>query len=217
VDSASPGLNTGGLPYLRTVGVASVGRAYVRFDASGLGGAAVLHAKLSLRTLTEGRGALRSSLGVAWDEATLTWANAPVVDAGSLGTIPSWSGDSTMCHDVTAYVAGDADGVVTLVVEGADPTVRRWQARESGEAPRLVLTVATSRVTVRLEKDAGGGVWLRWNDTGAAPYVVRRAPGPTPSDFDASVDVPVAATEYLDPPDAGDAWYLVEKGTVPFY
>jgi hypothetical protein len=211
VDSASPSLNNGGNTFLRTVGVISVGRAYLKFD---VGGRDVVHAKLSLRTLSEGLGLLRSSADTGWSEAAITWANAPPPDPGSLGAIPKWSHDSSMAHDVTGTVGADADGVVTLVVEGADATVRRWQARESGEPPRLILTVPTARITLRLEKDlASAGVVLRWNDTGLRPFAVRRALGPTPADFEKAVSTPVPGTEFSDAgalDDSQSYWYLVD-------
>ncbi len=214
VESGAPSSNTGSLTYLRTSGPTNVARAYLKFDLSGIERARIRHAKLSLRTITKATGLMRSSAGTSWGEGTITWANAPAPDAGNLGAIPEWTPDGSMSHGVTSAVKGDADGIVTLVIEGVEPELVKWSSRESGEGPRLALTVTTTRITIRLEKDpASAGVKLSWNDNGAAPFLVRRALGPTPAHFDSSVDAGASGTSHVD---AGalsapqSYWYLVE-------
>ena len=145
VDPAQPETNFGAAPTLRLDGGR---RVYVRFDLSAVA-SPLLRAKLSL--LVDAQAAVPPSrvyaLGaVAWEELEITWSTAPPLPPAPVAETPSWSRGSAPGIDVTAAVAAAlaaGAGAVTFALDTPAPAgpAAPLSARESGEPPRLVLTL----------------------------------------------------------------------------
>lgn len=143
VDPADPDGTFGLDPSLR---LADGRRVYVRFDLSQVG--APLHrAKLSL--LAEPDAGLppldvSTAAPAPWEEAAISWSNAPAPVAPALGQAPAWSRGAAWAFDATAAVAAalaSGSESITFVLAPPQPaaTDNRLLARESGEPPRLIL------------------------------------------------------------------------------
>jgi hypothetical protein len=143
VDVQQPSTNFGAQPELR---VAGAGReAFAKFDLSGIAGR-ILGAKLSLIVPPEGQAGngtqARGVSGTSWTELGITHANAPPIDGALFGTLPGLSRGTATSYDVTSGVAG-AHGLRSFALASAagQAMPKAFLSRESGEAPRLVLTV----------------------------------------------------------------------------
>lgn len=115
-----------------------VERSFLRFDVQGLP-AGASSATLKVYALTgssAGIGAHVASTS-AWGETTITFNNSPgfgtaIANSGSFG------GGSWVSLDVTSAIAGN--GLVTFVLNGNDPTLTAFAARElSGLGAELVV------------------------------------------------------------------------------
>ena len=120
---------------------------YLKFDLSGVSGN-ILRAKLSLRLPAEnanGGGATVLGLSdTSWDELTITAANAPPIDGAQLGLLPTLSRGTATSVDVSGVAQAASGGLLSLAIStnhGAGSPVMRYLSRESGVAPRLVLSV----------------------------------------------------------------------------
>ena len=131
-------------------------RSYVRFPLSAVTGD-VFHAKLSLRTPAEQAISRAEGVGVSnttWDEGTLTALNAPPLDGALLGAIPSASRGTALSLDVTAAVqaalAAGPDAKLSLALRASvgPGGLQQVTSRESGDAPRLVLSLSNPAVSV---------------------------------------------------------------------
>ena len=155
VDDTSPSVNHGADSTLVWSNPAR--RAYVRFDLSGVTPATVFHAKLSMRTPADVAIGGVEVVGVTqsgWSEATITAANAPPLDGPSFGMIPSASRGTAVSLDVTdavqAAIAAGPPARLSLGLRlAAGPaSTQAVLSRESGEAPRLLLSIGPSTVRV---------------------------------------------------------------------
>jgi hypothetical protein len=121
---------------------------FITFNIEGVAGATVVDARLVL----VGGGAVGGSNPVyilpgLWvDEASATWNGVPTsglasaVDANWAPVyLPAIGGGEVVWIDVTASVTGD--GVVTFAIAGDPATVASFLSRESGNGPRLEITV----------------------------------------------------------------------------
>lgn len=144
ISAASPAQNFGAANTLETSGGAAALSTYLRFDLSAVE-TPILAAKLSLRVPTNAQGGaatLRLVSNTNWSQSTLTFANAPA--AGSpLASHPGCSRDGTVSYDVTAAVLADADDIVSFALTATGGTGVLMSA-ESGQGPRLVLTLAST-------------------------------------------------------------------------
>lgn len=142
VDETVPGGNFGGLPVL------SVGRddrsIYLRFDASRIPSDAILHAKLSLRSLPLSSAVLTvdTAADTAWNEHTITAANAPVPDGQILSAGVPWSRDSSPSFDLTEQLRNDDDGIITVVLTRMDGSLQELAAKENWNGGRPALFVS---------------------------------------------------------------------------
>lgn len=148
-------------------------RGYVKFDLSPVTGA-LLHAKLSLKLpadLVTNRVDVVAIANNAWTETGITAANAPAFNGVTLATIPPASRGGTLSADVTSAVqaalASGPGAQLTLGLRtlfgGSAPQFVR--SRETGEGPRLVLSMLAST-------NAAPAL--------AAPSVLRLSPGTQP-------------------------------------
>ncbi len=166
VDPAQPESNFGAAPTLRLDGGR---RVFVRFDLSQLQ-VPVLRAKLSLLVAADagvspGRVYMLGS--VAWEELEITWSSAPPLPPAPVAETTSWSRGSAPGIDVTAaVVAALAAGqsAITFALDTPAPAgpPAPLYARESGEPPRLVLTLDASGAPAPLFVDGfeTGDLWL---------------------------------------------------------
>ena len=123
-------------------------RIYLKFGLLGLA-APVVHAKLSLLVdpafLVGGAG-LHLVADDAWVETGITWNSAPPIGLPVLLSVPNYSRGGAWSADVTAEVeaarlAGEPWISFALVPAGAGVAAAAFLSRETGEAPRLVLTL----------------------------------------------------------------------------
>ena len=139
VDESVPGGNFGGLKFLA---VALDSRTtYLRLDASHIPRDHVLHAKLSLRSLSAAAVSVDTADDTNWNEHTITAANAPVPDGQILSSGVHWSRDSSPSFDLTEVLANDADGILTVVLTREDDPGQELAAKESHIGrPALVIS-----------------------------------------------------------------------------
>jgi hypothetical protein len=132
----------GAAPYLRTAG--KVAWSYLRFDVTGVVGNV---SKTTLRIYA--RSAIRLGFVVnrvqttAWDERTLSYANAPPV-----GPVLGRSGPirSKQWVTVDLLLPADRDGPITLALTAARYSTGWYASRESGAtAPQLVVQTVIRR------------------------------------------------------------------------
>ena len=91
VDAALPTTNFGADGRLRVLGGAARKRVYLRFDVGALA-ARLIHAKLVVRDDNTGLSpVLTLASNSNWSEATITDANAPAADGGSVASGSNWS------------------------------------------------------------------------------------------------------------------------------
>ncbi len=139
VDESIPGGNFGGLKFLS---VAVDDRTtYLRLDASHIPRDHVLHAKLSLRSLSAVAVSVDTAEDTSWNEHTITAANAPAPNGQVLSAGVHWSRDSSPSFDLTEVLANDDDGIITVVLTREDPPGQELAAKESHIGrPALVIS-----------------------------------------------------------------------------
>lgn len=161
VDAERPEEALGLEPVLTVRGVPSpVMRSYLRFDLSELEGAHIVHAKLSLLNGPRiARGIdIWTTDGSPWDEATLTFSESPA--AGERITrLGHASRDGSVQADLTATVIPAAGGPLDLALVSTAPALDELLARESGSAPRLVISYVDGSLFEDGFECGGTGAW----------------------------------------------------------
>jgi hypothetical protein len=138
--SSEPAVNFGSAPQLQARGGAAPADAYLAFDVTGAPRPVAL-AKLSLRVVQSGGGAVGFVADTAWGEETINWSNAPAIGP-QLVAMPQSSRDGTIGAVVTPAVDADADGIVSFALSVPGSSQTTYWSREGGQPPRLVLTVS---------------------------------------------------------------------------
>jgi hypothetical protein len=148
VYQSTPGTNFGTNTRLRT-DASPVQRSFLRFNVSGLNGAAVTGAQLQLYAYSSNSTGyqVRPVTSTTWSETQITYTNMPA--AGSiLRTSGAIASEAWVSVDVTSLVKGE--GLVSLAVTSASSTATTFGSRESGStAPRLVLTTGALNTVTR--------------------------------------------------------------------
>ena len=141
VNSGSPTSNFGTSTELRVRLAGSAHQSYLRFDVSGLGGQAVTGAVLRLFVTdpSDEGGAVTAAPG-GWDEATLTWNNAPGVGAPVLDSLGTVFPDTWAEFDVGGLVGGE--GVYDFGLSSSSSNSARYSSREGADPPQLVVFLA---------------------------------------------------------------------------
>ena len=184
---AAPGTNFGASPVLTAVAGTSAQNIYLRFDASAVDDP-VLLAKLSLRVTTSGGagGPARLVSDATWNESTITWSNAPALGA-TLASMPQVSRDGTWGANVTTALNADPDGQFAVAITSPAMTPGPYHSKEGGQAPRLVLSVATPTVAAGRPGAAGDAMRLRsWPNPASAHGVLAWAQ-PTEAEVDLTI------------------------------
>lgn len=143
VDAAMPNSNFGADPRLRVVGGAARKRIFLRFDV-GTAAANLIHAKLVVRDDNTGLSPIALLVrNSSWSEATLTNANAPAADGGTIASGSQWSRENCPSFDLTPEILADADGVISVVIDTPATTEQSLISREGDPAlaPRLILSL----------------------------------------------------------------------------
>jgi hypothetical protein len=142
----APDTNFGTNPSIR-VDASPILQSYIRFDVTGLEGQ-VTSAKLRIfANSAAGSGySVKSVDDTSWDEAAITWNNAPAIGNLINESGPVSAGQWTSV-DVTAAVKNS--GLISLAVTGNGVTAINLAARESGSgtAPQLEVITETSPVS----------------------------------------------------------------------
>ena len=112
----------------------------VKFTVSGVNGRSVSRAKLKLHNVdSSAKGGDLYSVGGAWSEKTVTWRNAPVSGASTIGRLPAVTAGSAYEVDLTSLVR--ADGTYAIRVKNTSSNASAYSSRESANPPQLILTV----------------------------------------------------------------------------
>lgn len=113
----------------------------IRFDVAGVGGGTITSATLRLYVVDSSSygGTFVGMTDSNWSESTVTWANAPLGDGGTVATLGKVSRNAWIEVDVTAAVLGDGPfslRIASIVKNGVDYTSKE---HASGNAPELVI------------------------------------------------------------------------------
>jgi PKD repeat protein len=144
VSSASPTRNFGADQTVRArLGATSEVQSYLRFTVDGLGGGRILGAVLRLYvTEPSVEGGTLSAAPGGWDEATLTWQNAPGVGTTVLDSAGTAFPDTWVELDVSALVT--APGTYEFGLASASSNSVSYSSREGSNPPRLVVFTASA-------------------------------------------------------------------------
>lgn len=145
VTSAHPHTNYGSSTVLRTRSTSPTNDSYLKFTVSGVSGT-ITRAVLRLYTVdSDAAGyAVRRVASSRWRQTAITWANAPA--RGSVVVTHGRHGHGVWTA-VNVTSAIHTNGTFSLAVTPRDRVNVRYGSRESGHAPRLVLTVSHSSST----------------------------------------------------------------------
>lgn len=117
-------------------------RSYLRFEVSGLGGAAVVSARLRLRASngTANGPAVFFAAG-AWSEGGVTWSNQPGPTGAAIVVLGAVARDAWFEIDLGAVVTGEGTYDLVLVPQSSDGL--EVGSRESSTPPQLVIALDT--------------------------------------------------------------------------
>jgi PKD repeat protein len=114
---------------------------YLRFAVTGLGGQQVASAVLRLYvTDPSDSGGEVAAAGPGWDEATITWANAPGAVGAPLDALDTVLPDGWVAFDVSALV--EHEGVYDFRIASPSSNTVRYASREGDPPPLLVVYTA---------------------------------------------------------------------------
>ncbi len=142
IRESDPNSNYGNRPTVE-VDASSRKDILLRFNVSGVGASGINNVVLRLYA-TDGSSFGGDFVEVTnnnWNEATVTWNNAPAGDGVSLGSLGSVSPGNWYELDVTSLVSGD--GPVSLRVSSSNSNGADYASKENsnGNAPELVVTL----------------------------------------------------------------------------
>ncbi|MEA2002999.1 MAG: PQQ-dependent sugar dehydrogenase [Actinomycetota bacterium] len=113
----------------------------IRFDVSGVGAGTVVSATLRLYVTNSSSsgGTFVAMTDTNWSEATVTWANAPLGDGGTVAVLGRVARNAWIEVDITGAVIGD--GAFSLRIASTVSNGVDYSSKEhaSGNAPELVL------------------------------------------------------------------------------
>jgi hypothetical protein len=121
---------------------------FITFNIEGIGAGTIVDARLVLTGggTNGGNQAVSVVPGVWIDEFSATWNGlptsglTPATDTGWAPVrLPAFGSGETVWIDVTTSVVGD--GMVTFVISGNPDALASFLSRESGNGPRLEITV----------------------------------------------------------------------------
>ena len=84
-------------------------------------------------------GALHTTVGTGWSEGSVTWANAPAANAGTIASLGAVNAGTTYTLNVTPAVAGD--GAVSFRLNSTSSDGARYFSKEGSTTQRPTLTV----------------------------------------------------------------------------
>ena len=123
----------------------SVARSYVRFDVKGLD-QPVAKAVLRLYALDAAKAGIQvhAVSDNSWDEATITYDNAPSESAGPVASSPAPEANQWVDVDVSTLVTGEGDVSFVVDTTSAEPEDLASKESDPDHAPRLVLETAAA-------------------------------------------------------------------------
>jgi hypothetical protein len=138
--SAYPSRNTGAANSLQ-VDSSPIKHFLLKFAVSGINGQAVLNAKLRLYNTNTSPigGEFYRVADNNWNEATVTWSNAPAADAQPISSLGSVSPGIWYEIDLTSLITGD--GTYSLMVTSSSSNGADYSSKEGSFAPELVVTL----------------------------------------------------------------------------
>jgi len=145
ISATQPSQNFGSSSQLTIASGASASDVLLKFDVSAVTDP-ILFAKLSFRIGTSAvapRAVVRSMTDDSWNEALVTWSNAPAGSEPPVITTGAISRDGSLSADVTSAVTSEEDGIISLRLS-APAGSGGYLSRESGQPPRLILVVESA-------------------------------------------------------------------------
>jgi PKD repeat protein len=138
VRSSAPSANFGTAKGLRVRSTGPEMRSYLKFSVTGLDGP-VTSATLRLRVSDTGPdGGTVHVVSSAWEERSITWANAPAVGETPLTSVGQVTVTRTWVNiDVTPAVTGD--GTYSFAIAGGTTDLVQYESRETANDPQLVV------------------------------------------------------------------------------
>lgn len=136
-NASSPTTNYGNASMLRADASPDL-RSFLRFNVSGLAGAAIAQATLELRAQSTSQTGfqVRELLDVSWAETALNYNNAPSCGA-VIGTSDSFGNGSDVTVDVTPYVSGEGPWGFCLTTTSS--TAISLSSRQGAAPPKLII------------------------------------------------------------------------------
>ena len=122
-------------------------RSLLRFTLPSLSAEVVsVRLRLYVKNGSTSGGTIRTVAG-SWSEGSVTWASAPALDPGRVGRIGSTGGTGRWIS-VPVKLDGLTSGTrVDLAIVGASTNGAEFASRETGNGPRLVLTLRAATST----------------------------------------------------------------------
>ena len=113
----------------------------LKFTVSGVGARTVTNAKLRVYCTDASKkgGDFRRVADTAWNEQTVTWANAPAADQTAFGSLGSVSVGSWYEVNVP-FVTGD--GMYSIRIKSTSSNGASYSSKEGGFPPQLVVTTS---------------------------------------------------------------------------
>jgi len=144
VNAENPLQNYGSSASLRArLASTSIHHSYLRFAVGGLGGQGVVRAVLRVFVTDPSvDGGQVTEVQGGWEEATLTWANAPGVGSLVLDQVGTAFPNAWIEFDVSELVTGE--GVYDFGISNASSNSAIYSSREGDHPPELVVFTAPS-------------------------------------------------------------------------
>ncbi len=140
--------NFGGSTELRVKADASIYRAYLKFQVSGVDVVQAAHLRLFVTDATSVAGTVHSvsnnyeGTSTAWQESGLNGSNAPSITAPALASLGSTSTGTWIEFDVSAAIAGN--GTYSLALQSQAMDSGYYSSKEGTNPPQLVLDLQSS-------------------------------------------------------------------------
>ena len=145
VRADSTAANAGGATSLEVDG-SPIKDILMKFSVSGVGSGQIVTAKLRLYNVNEASagGAFRrlANPAAAWEEETVTWANAPAADSAAFASLGAVAVGNWYEVDLAPLITGD--GVFSLRITSTSSNGADYRSKEGSFPPQLELLVDTA-------------------------------------------------------------------------
>ncbi|MFQ5636535.1 MAG: IPT/TIG domain-containing protein [bacterium] len=176
---------------------------YLKFDISGLTGT-VQSATLKFYVTDGGSngGGVYSVSNTyagtadAWDEANLTWNNAPDISGPALSSLGPVTAFTTVELDVTTAIS--SNGIVSFALKNGSLDVVKYASKESSNPPKLVIKTSTASPSLAKGAESAAGLSSAEEEAIPLEYVLgQNYPNPFNPSTSISFAIPRSGTVKL--------------------